>query len=158
ILHDAGFPAGVFNLVLGGGGTVGDEIVQNSDVHAISFTGSNEVGGDLYQQASRRGIRVQCEMGGKNPMIVLSDANLSLAVSGASQGGFGSTGQRCTATSRVIVESTIAEKFIQMLMDAMDKIKVGNGMDPGIDMGPLVDESQMDTVLKYIEIGKSEQA
>lgn len=158
VLHAAGFPPGVFNLVLGSGGTVGDEIVKSPDVHAVSFTGSNEVGCALYEQASRRGIRVQCEMGGKNPMIVLKDADLSLALAGAIQGGFGSTGQRCTATSRVIVEDSIADRFTDMLMEAMNKLRVGNGMENGIDIGPLVDESQMKIVLGYIEAGKAEGA
>ena len=158
ILHSAGIPPGVFNLVLGSGSTVGDEIVNHQDVHAVSFTGSNDVGCGLYEQASRRGIRVQCEMGGKNPMIVLRDADLSLALSGAIQGGFGSTGQRCTATSRVIVEDKIADQFIDSLLEAMDRIRVGDGLDPAVDMGPAVDESQMNTVLSYIEAGKAEGA
>lgn len=158
ILHSAGIPPGVFNLVLGAGSDVGDEIVKHPAVTALSFTGSNDVGCALYEQASRRGARVQCEMGGKNPMIVLRDADLSLALSGAIQGGFGSTGQRCTATSRVILEESIADRFTGMMLEAMDKIRVGDGMESGIDMGPLVDESQRNTVLQYIEIGKAEGA
>ncbi len=158
IFEDAGFPPGVVNMVIGAGGIVGDEIVNNPDVHAISFTGSNDVGCALYEQASRRGIRVQCEMGGKNPLVVLSDADLSLAVEGTIQGGFGSTGQRCTAASRVVVEESIADKFVDLLLTKMDAIRLGNGMDPHTDMGPSVVESQMNTVLKYIDIGKSEGA
>ncbi len=158
VFEQAGVPAGVLNLVMGSGGTVGDEIVNNPDVHGISFTGSNEIGCALYEQASRKGARVQCEMGGKNPLVVLNDADLSLAVEGAVQGGLGSTGQRCTAASRVIVEESIADKFTGMLVDRVAKFKVGDGMDPSTDMGPSVDEDQMNTVLKYIEIGKSEGA
>ena len=158
ILHAAGFPPGVFNLVLGSGGTVGDEIVKSPEVQAVSFTGSNEVGCALYEQASRRGIRVQCEMGGKNAMIVLKDADLSLALAGAIQGGFGSTGQRCTATSRVIVEDSIADQFTDMLMEAMNKLRVGNGMEDSVDIGPLVDEPQMKIVLGYIDAGNAEGA
>ncbi len=158
IFEETGFPPGVLNLVMGAGGIVGDEIVNNPDVHAISFTGSNDVGCALYEQASRRGIRVQCEMGGKNPLVVLSDADLNLAVEGTIQGGFGSTGQRCTAGSRVVVEESIADKFVDLLLEKMDTIHVGNGMDPQTDMGPSVVESQMNTVLKYIDIGKSEGA
>ena len=105
IFEEAGFPPGVLNLVFGNGSVVGDEIVNNKDVHGISFTGSNDVGYALYEQASRRGIRVQCEMGGKNPLVILADADLHLAVEGAVLGGFGSTGQRCTAASRLIVEA-----------------------------------------------------
>ena len=109
ILHAAAIPPGVFNLVLGSGSEVGDEIVNHPSVSLLSFTGSNEIGCALYEQGSRRGVRVQCEMGGKNPMIVLADADLDLALSGAIQGGFGSTGQRCTATSRIILEQAVAD-------------------------------------------------
>lgn len=158
IFEEAGFSPGVLNMVMGNGSVVGDEIVNNPDVHAISFTGSNEVGCALYEQASHRGIRVQCEMGGKNPLIVLSDADMNLAIEGAIQGGFGSTGQRCTAASRVIVEEQIADRFVEMLLKRLDTFKVGDGMDPNTDMGPSVDETQMNTVLKYIDIGKSEGA
>lgn len=158
IFEAAGFPPGVLNMVMGSGATVGDEIVNNPDVHAISFTGSNDVGCALYEQASRRGIRVQCEMGGKNPLVVLRDADLNLAVEGAIQGGFGSTGQRCTAASRVIVEETIADEFVEKMLARIEGYKVGDGMDPTVDMGPSVDEAQMNTVLKYIEIGTSEGA
>ncbi len=158
IFEQAGFPPGVLNLVFGSGGTVGDEIVNNPDVHAISFTGSNDVGCALYEQASRRGIRVQCEMGGKNPLVVLSDADLALAVEGAVQGGFGSTGQRCTAASRVIVEESVVAPFTEMLLRRMEKFHIGDGMDARTDMGPSVEEGQMNTVLKYIQIGKSEGA
>jgi acyl-CoA reductase-like NAD-dependent aldehyde dehydrogenase len=158
IFEAAGFPPGVLNMVMGSGSVVGDEIVNNPDVHALSFTGSNDVGCALYEQGSRRGIRVQCEMGGKNPLIVLSDADLNLAVEGAVQGGFGSTGQRCTAASRVIVEETVAEKFTDLLLKRLENYKVGNGMDSQTDMGPSVEEGQLNTVLKYIEIGKSEGA
>lgn len=158
IFEEVGFPPGVLNLVLGSGSTVGDEIVNHDDIHALSFTGSNEVGCALYELASRRGARVQCEMGGKNPLLVLSDADLSLAVEGAILGGFGSTGQRCTAASRVIVEDSIADRFTKMFLERMEKLRVGDGLDPQIDMGPSVDESQMKTVLNYIDIGKSEGA
>jgi acyl-CoA reductase-like NAD-dependent aldehyde dehydrogenase len=158
VFQDAGLPPGVLNMVMGNGGVVGDEIVNNPDVHALSFTGSNDVGCALYEQGSRRGIRVQCEMGGKNPLVVLADADLELAVEGAIQGGFGSTGQRCTAASRVIVEENIAGKFTEMLLKRLETYKVGDGMDSQTDMGPSVEEGQMNTVLKYIEIGKSEGA
>jgi alpha-ketoglutaric semialdehyde dehydrogenase len=158
VFEEAGFPPGTLNMVLGGGATAGDEIVNHPDVHGISFTGSTEVGCALYEQASRRGVRVQCEMGGKNPVVVLSDADLALAVEGAVQGGFGSTGQRCTASSRVVVEEPVAEKFIGMLLSRMETIRVGDGMDPRTEVGPAVDERQMNTVLDYIKIGTSEGA
>ena len=158
IFEEAGFPAGVINMVLGSGSTVGEEIVNHPDVDALSFTGSNDVGCALYEKGSRRGIRVQCEMGGKNPVVVLSDADLDLAVEGVAQGGFGSTGQRCTASSRVIVEESIATRFTEMLLARMERIRTGNGLDPEIDMGPCVEEKQMNKVLRYIEIGKTEGA
>jgi aldehyde dehydrogenase (NAD+) len=102
--HEAGLPDGVLNFVTGGGGTVGDEFVTNAAIRAVSFTGSNEVGVELARQASALHKKCQCEMGGKNPMVVLSDADLELAVDATVQGAFGSTGQRCTATSRAIVD------------------------------------------------------
>ena len=156
IFEEAGFPPGVLNMVMGSGGTVGDEIINHPDVGGISFTGSCEVGNSIYSQASKHGIRVQCEMGGKNPLVILDDADLALAVEGTVQGGLGSTGQRCTAASRAIVEESIADRFVEMLMKRLESYHVGDGMDPRTDMGPSVDETQMNTVLKYIEIGKSE--
>jgi alpha-ketoglutaric semialdehyde dehydrogenase len=158
LFEEAGFPPGTLNMVLGSGGTVGDEIVNHPDVHGISFTGSTEVGCSLYEQASRRGVRVQCEMGGKNPVVVLRDADLPLAVEGAIQGGFGSTGQRCTASSRIVVEEAVADKFTELFLARMESIRVGDGMDPKTDVGPAVEERQMNTVLEYIKIGVSEGA
>ncbi|MCI0413749.1 aldehyde dehydrogenase family protein, partial [bacterium] len=112
IFQEAGVPPGVLNLVLGSGKVVGHTIVNHPDVSGISFTGSNEVGCGIYEQGSRRGIRVQCEMGGKNPIVILEDADLDLALEGVIQGGYGSTGQRCTAASRVIIQESIAEKML----------------------------------------------
>ena len=158
IFEEAGVPPGVLNLVLGSGKTVGQTIVNHAEVDAISFTGSNEVGCGIYEQGSRRGIRVQCEMGGKNPILVMEDADIDLAVEGVIQGGFGSTGQRCTAASRLILLESIAESFIQKLVTRMRKIRIGEGMNTETDMGPLVDEHQLNRVLDYIEIGKQEGA
>ena len=158
IFEQAGLPAGVLNLILGKGSVVGEEIVNHPDVHAISFTGSNDVGCAIYEKGSKRGIRVQCEMGGKNPVVVLEDADLELAVEGAVQGGFGSTGQRCTAASRVVLQESIADRFVEMLQKRMDSIVIGNGLESGVFMGPAVDEKQMNTVLRYIELGKNERA
>ncbi len=156
ILEQAGLPAGVLNMVVGSGGEVGDELLQHPDVKAVSFTGSNEVGSELYAQGARRMKKCQCEMGGKNPLVVLADADLPLAVESAVFGAFASTGQRCTATSRVVVEESVAARFVEALIERTKKFKVGNGLDPGVDMGPAVDESQLNTDLKYIEIGKKE--
>jgi acyl-CoA reductase-like NAD-dependent aldehyde dehydrogenase len=156
VFEQAGIPAGVLNMVVGSGGEVGDELLQHPDVRAVSFTGSNEVGSELYAQGARRMKKCQCEMGGKNPLVVLADADLPLAVESAVFGAFASTGQRCTATSRVVVEQSVADRFVGLLLERAGKFKVGNGLDPGVDMGPAVDEAQLKTDLRYIEIGKKE--
>ena len=158
LFERAGLPPGVLNLVLGSGGTVGNAIVDHEDVRAVSFTGSNEVGGEIYGRGARRMIRVQCEMGGKNPVVVMADADLDLAVESTALGAFGSTGQRCTATSRVIVEEPVADRFVERLVARARKVRVGNGAEAGVDMGPAVDRSQLDTDLRYIEIGRQEGA
>ncbi|HEX2712197.1 MAG TPA: aldehyde dehydrogenase family protein [Candidatus Acidoferrales bacterium] len=156
IFEQAGVPAGVLNMVVGSGGEVGDELLQHPDVRAVSFTGSNEVGSELYAQGARRMKKCQCEMGGKNPLVVLADADLPLAVEASVFGAFASTGQRCTATSRVVVEEKVADQFVERLVERARKFKVGNGLEPNVDMGPAVDEAQMKTDLRYIEIGKKE--
>ena len=158
IFQEAGIPPGVLNLVLGSGQIVGNSIVNDPRIDAISFTGSNEVGCGIYEKGSRRGIRIQCEMGGKNPIVILADADLELAIEGVVQGGFGSTGQRCTAASRVIVEESIAEEVVEALRKRAAKIRIGDGMNPDTDIGPLVDDNQLRRVLEYIEIGKQEGA
>jgi alpha-ketoglutaric semialdehyde dehydrogenase len=156
--EEAGLPAGVLNLVFGPGGAVGSEVVDHAQVRAISFTGSNSVGVALHERASKRGIKVTCEMGGKNPVVVLDDADLNLAVEGIAQGAFGSTGQRCTATSRLIVTRGIAKEITERLVARASKVRVGNGLEPNVDMGPAVDEAQLKTDLTYIQIAKDEGA
>ena len=156
IYEDAGLPKGVLNLVYGSGGTVGDELVNNHTVRAVSFTGSCETGSQVAKQAASHLAKVTCEMGGKNPLVVMDDADLDLAVEGCAQGVFGSTGQRCTATSRVILHKAIAEKFLEKLIDRVKKIRVGDGMEDGVGMGPAVDKAQFETDLRYIEIAKKE--
>lgn len=156
IFEEAGLPAGVLNMVLGSGEEIGDELVSHPDVRAISFTGSNAVGSHIYANGARLAKKCQCEMGGKNPVIVLADADLPLAMEACVFGAFGSAGQRCTATSRVIVEESVADPFVQMLIDRARMLKVGDGLAYGIDVGPVVDETQLETVLRYIEIGKIE--
>ena len=157
VFERAGLPKGVLNMVLGSGATVGNAILGHDAVRAVSFTGSNEVGAEIYARGAARMIRVQCEMGGKNPVVVLPDAELELAVECSAQGAFGSTGQRCTATSRVIVDERVADRFVEALAARAARIRVGNGLE-GAEMGPAVDESQLRTDLKYIEIGKGEGA
>lgn len=156
IFEEAGLPAGVLNMVLGAGEEIGDELVSHPDVRAVSFTGSNDVGTMVYATGAKLLKKCQCEMGGKNPLIVLADADLPLAVESAVFGAFGSAGQRCTATSRVIVEESVADVFVQMLVDRARMLKVGDGLAYGIDLGPVVDENQLATVLGYLETGKRE--
>ena len=156
IFAEAGLPAGVLNVVFGSGEEVGDELVQHPDVRAISFTGSTEIGCQIYASGARRMQKVQCEMGGKNPVVVLADADLELAVQSCLFGAFASTGQRCTATSRLIIEEKVADRFVEMLVERAKTFKAGDGLEPGVQMGPSVDEKQMNTVLHYIQIGKQE--
>ncbi|MFY9690654.1 MAG: aldehyde dehydrogenase family protein, partial [Candidatus Acidiferrales bacterium] len=140
IFEQAGLPPGVLNMVLGAGEEVGDELLRSPDVRAISFTGSNEIGSLIYATAAKQMKKCQCEMGGKNPVVVLKDADLALAADSVVAGAFGSSGQRCTATSRVVVEESIANQFVEMLVERAKKLKVGNGLDAATDVGPLVDE------------------
>lgn len=157
-LHEAGIPAGAVNLVTGSGGTVGNTIVEHPAVRAVSFTGSCDVGNALHEKVLRRKIRVQLEMGGKNPTIVLKDADLDYAADVLVNGAFFSTGQKCTACSRAIIEKPIYESLLAKLLEKTRKLKVGNGLEAGIDIGPAVDAAQLETDLKYIEIGKGEGA
>jgi aldehyde dehydrogenase (NAD+) len=157
-LVEAGLPNGVLNFITGSGRNVGDELVSSPLVNGVSFTGSYNVGSGIYEKAIKNLTRVQLEMGGKNPMIVLNDANLELAVRLAVMGGFGLTGQACTATSRVIVEAGIADDFAAALTQAAKSLVVGNGLDSGVQMGPAVSDSQLQTDLEYIGIGKDEGA
>ena len=157
-LVEAGIPNGVLNFITGSGRNVGDELVSSPHVNGVSFTGSYSVGSGIYEKAIKNLTRVQLEMGGKNPMIVLNDANLELAVRLAVTSGFGLTGQACTATSRVIVEEGIADDFAAALTQAARSLVVGNGLESGVQMGPAVSEAQLQTDLEYIGIGKGEGA
>lgn len=158
IYEEAGLPPGVFNMVVGSGSVVGEAIVSASAIRAVSFTGSNAVGNALYVKAAARGIKVTCEMGGKNAVIVMPDADLDKAATAIHGGAFGSTGQRCTATSRVLAHPAVKEGLLERLVDKAEKIKVGPGLDETVDMGPAVDEKQWQTDLDYIEVAKSEGA
>jgi aldehyde dehydrogenase (NAD+) len=157
-LHEAAIPPGVINYVTGSGGSVGDALTSNSEIKAVSFTGSTSVGGALYKKVSERRIRVQLEMGGKNPTVVLSDADLDYAADILINGAFFSTGQKCTACSRAIIERPIFESLVERLVEKTSKLKVGNGLDPSVQIGPAVDEEQLKTDLGYIEIAKKEGA
>ncbi len=158
IYEAAGLPPGVFNMVVGSGSIVGEAIVHSPAIRAVSFTGSNEVGGALYVKAATRGAKVTCEMGGKNAVIVMPDADLEKAAVAIHGGAFGSTGQRCTATSRVIVMPSVKEGLLERLVELAKKIKIGSGLDESVDMGPAVDEKQWKTDFDYIELGRREGA
>src|ERR1041384_2467991 len=155
-LHQAGVPKGVVNFVAGPGGELGRALVEAPGLKAISFTGSCGVGNWLHAEASKRRLRIQLEMGGKNPTIVLADADFASAVENVVNAAFFSTGQKCTATSRAIVEDAIYDKFVAAVVERTKKLKVGDGMQAGIDIGPCVDEAQMNTVLHYLDIGRKE--
>src|SRR2546425_1873899 len=158
IFERAGLPAGVLNLLVGSSSDVGDLLTRDRRVRGISFTGSSENGTQIYATCAARGVKAQCEMGGKNPVIVLEDADLNLAVDGIVSGAFGSAGQRCAATSRAIVEESVADELINQMVTRVSKWKLGNGLDLGVQMGPLVSAQQRQTVEEYIEIGKREGA
>ncbi|MCP3763815.1 aldehyde dehydrogenase family protein [Domibacillus sp. A3M-37] len=157
-LAKAGFPAGVVNFITGSGSVIGQGLIDHPLLNAITFTGSENVGQGVAKSASARGIKYQLEMGGKNPVIVTKDANIDQAVEAVISGGFRSSGQKCTASSRVVVESAVYEEFKQKLVEEAGKITVGNGLEEGIWMGPCASESQFNTVTEYIEKGKQEGA
>ena len=156
--HQAGIPRGVVNFICGSGGEVGEAMVNAESVKAVSFTGSCAVGRALHAQASARRLRIQLEMGGKNPTIVLADADLQKAVGSTVNAAMFSTGQKCTATSRVIVEDGIYDEFVAALIDAVKALKVGNGLDKGVQIGPVIDRAQLETNAKYCEIAQDEGA
>jgi aldehyde dehydrogenase (NAD+) len=158
ILEKAGLPKGVLNVVMGEGNTVGGAIINNKKVRAISFTGSLETGKKILGEASKGMKRVSLELGGKNPIIVMDDADMELAIEGVVWGAFGTTGQRCTAASRVIVHEKILPSFQKKLIERTKKLKLGNGLDEEVDVGPVINNSQLQKVAKYVEIGKEEGA
>ena len=154
-LVDAGVPPGVLNFITGRASRVGKALTQSRQVRAITFTGSTAAGEAIHRGADMT-TRLQMELGGKNPLIVLADANLDRAVDLAIKGGYSLSGQACTGTSRVLVESSIREEFTNRLVARVKSLRIGNGMESGIDLGPMATESQMNTVLEYVAIGKSE--
>ncbi len=158
IMMEAGIPEGVVNIVHGGGNDVGNAITSHPDIDLISFTGSTAVGKQISRDASETLKRVSLELGGKNAQIVMDDADLDLALDGVLWGAFGTTGQRCTATSRLILHEKIYDKFMSMLVDRTKKLRLGDGLLPATEVGPCVNESQRKTVQSYIEIGQKEGA
>jgi aldehyde dehydrogenase (NAD+) len=158
ILEEAGVPAGVVNLVTGGGEEVGSALLVSDDVRIVSFTGSTDVGRTVAVRTAPSFKKVHLEMGGKNVVMVLDDANLDLAIDGCIWGGFGTTGQRCTAASRVVVHEKVYRQFVDRFVARAKALRVGNGLDPATQMGPLVSDAQLTTVIKYVEIGRQEGA
>src|SRR5438093_5165201 len=158
IFDRAGLPPGVLNLRVGNSSDVGEIITRDRRVRGVSFTGSSDNGTHIYASCPTRGAKAQCEMGGKNPVVVLEDADLDLAVDGIVSGAFGSTAQRCTVNSRAVLQDSIADDVIARMADRVSKWKIGSGLDPEVQIGPLVSAQQLKTVEEYIQAGKSEGA
>ncbi|SDG48561.1 aldehyde dehydrogenase (NAD+) [Pseudomonas benzenivorans] len=158
IIARAGFPAGVFNLVMGSGRVVGETLVQHPQVDGVSFTGSVGVGRSIAAVCVARGAKVQLEMGGKNPQVILDDADLNTAVELSVQSAFYSTGQRCTASSRLIVTAGIHDRFVEAMAERMRSLRVGHALERGVDIGPVVSQAQLEQDLRYIGIGRDEGA
>jgi aldehyde dehydrogenase (NAD+) len=158
VLEEAGLPAGVFNVVMGSGGEVGTPLIQHPDVRVVSYTGSTEVGREISKACAPTFKRLHLEMGGKNAILVMDDADIDLAADGAVWGAFGTSGQRCTASSRLLVHRAVYSAFLEKLVSRARALRVGNGLDESVEMGPCVSERQRETVAKYVEIGKQEGA
>ncbi len=158
ILEEAGIPRGVVNLVTGGGGEVGNALLVSDTVRVVSFTGSTDVGRTVSEKAGPSFKKVHLEMGGKNVIMIMDDADLELAVEGCLWGGFGTTGQRCTAASRVVVHEKVYETFLEQFVARAKALRVGDGLDPKTQMGPLVSDGQLQTVIEYVDIGLKEGA
>jgi alpha-ketoglutaric semialdehyde dehydrogenase len=158
IIARSGIPAGVFNLVMGPGAQVGNAIVRSPKVRGVSFTGSVDTGRRVAADCIARGAKVQLEMGGKNPLVVMDDADLGVAVGASVNGAFFSTGQRCTASSRLIVQGGIHDKFVDAVGQKLAQLKVDDALKPGTDIGPVVSQDQLDQDLSYLDIGRKEGA
>jgi aldehyde dehydrogenase (NAD+) len=158
VLEEAGFPPGTVNLVTGSGRRVGSPLIEHPGVRLISFTGSSDVGRRIAATCGEQLRLCSLELGGKNAQIVMEDADLELAVEGALWGAFGTTGQRCTATSRILLHEAIAEPFTQALVERTRRLRLGDGLEPGVEVGPLVNEEQRVSVHGYVEVGTREGA
>jgi len=158
IFEEAGLPPGVLNFITGSGSVVGREIVENHRVKAVSFTGGVPTGVDIYGKASKSLKPVHLELGGKNPQIIMDDANIDLAIEGVLFGAFGSAGQRCTATSRLVIHKDVYDKATKKLLERTKALRIGDPLDPEVDMGPVASVDQEKKILEYIEIGKKEGA
>ena len=158
VCQEAGIPQGVVNLVTGSGASVGDPLLHHAGVDLVSFTGSTETGGRIGETAARLFKRCSLEMGGKNVIIVLEDARLDLALDGVLWGAFGTSGQRCTATSRVVVHKKVYGEFVEKLTERVKNLRVGDGLDESVEMGPLINESAVKKIGEYVQIGRDEGA
>lgn len=158
IMHEGGVPEGVLNLIMGSGNDVGVPLAKHKKIDMISFTGSTEIGREIYRFGAEKLISVHLEMGGKNPIIILEDADIDLAIKGVIKSAFGTTGQRCTACSRVIAEDSIYDELLERLVNAANKLKLGNGLDASVDIGPIVNETQLNKIHQYVKIGVQEGA
>lgn len=158
LLYEVGLPEGVINIVHGSGREAGEAMLAHPDIGVISFTGSSEVGKRIAEVSGKTLKRVSLELGGKNAQIVMEDADLELAIEGVLWGAFGTTGQRCTATSRLILHEAIHDRFIEMLVARAEQIKIGNGLDETVEMGPVINEGQREIIANYVNIGKDEGA
>ncbi len=158
VFQDAGLPPGVMNIIVGPGGSVGNALATHPDVRVVSFTGSTEVGYRMYAQAAQLGKKVSLELGGKNAIIVMDDANLELAVEAITWSAFGTTGQRCTATSRLIVQKGVHRELVDALYEKTKSLKLGYGLDESVQVGPVVSRSAREGIHEYVEIGKNEGA
>src|SRR5689334_6744194 len=158
ILDEAGVPKGVVNLVTGGGGDVGDALSISDEVRVVSFTGSTDVGRTVSERSAPSFKKVHLEMGGKNVIMVMDDANLELAIEGCVWGGFGTSGQRCTAVSRVVVHQTVYREFLDRFVARVRTLRVGDGLDDNTQMGPVISRGQLETVTRYVQVGQDEGA
>ncbi|MBI4416556.1 MAG: aldehyde dehydrogenase family protein, partial [Euryarchaeota archaeon] len=157
VLEEAGYPPGVFNFLVGPGSTVGDAIIAHPDIRAVSFTGGVDTGKQVYKTVAENMKKVGLELGGKNPILVMDDADLDLLMDGVIFGAFGTAGQRCTATSRLIVQAGIYDDLLERLLRRTETLKVGDPLDETVDMGPVASEGQERKVLEYVAIGKKEK-
>ncbi len=157
-LVDAGLPPGVLNLVYGSGSVVGEALITHPDIVGISFTGSSETGMRIAEVAGKQLKKISLELGGKNPQIVMWSADIDLAVDGAIWGAYGTTGQRCTATSRLILHEKIYDEFMHKFIERAKQLKIGYGLDETVEVGPVINESQLKKIMKYVEIGQKEGA
>ena len=158
IFEQAGLPKGVLNVVFGSGAAIGEAMVEHEEIRVISFTGSNEVGRNIASKCGQKLKKVSLEMGGKNAVIVMDDADLNLAVEGILWSAFGTSGQRCTACSRVIVHESVKERLEEKLLAEMKKLTIGNGLDEKVKVGPIINQSSLEKIEEYIRIGKAEGA